>query len=232
MAKKIAVAFQTCDRFHYTKTTVESFIRLNDLRHFDIYYGDDASTDMQVHKFMKRKGVKTAIVNKERRGCGWTCATMLRRVAELSNADYLLYVQNDCETKRPIPVDMVHKVFNSYPHIGIFRLFGVWKDGDVAKRKAVTEHKGDPKKRKMSWIPLEIKGVEEELEFGKAHWMFLPSIIKTELALKWLKSARTERQMYVSQWNSDPDVLTVRSKGKNFLSHLGPKEDRTPGFVS
>ncbi len=233
MLNKIAVAFQTCDRFHYTKTTVESFIKINGTNNFDLYYGDDASTDLQVHKFMKRAGVKTAVVNKKRMGCARTCSSMLNRVAEMSGADYLLYIQNDCKSERPIPVDLVHQVFNSSKDIGIFRLFGVWKDGEVRRRKAGRRHKGDRNRNgRVIWKPYAVGKSSEKLEISDLHWMFLPSIIRTELALRWLKKARSEKEMCLEQWKYNPGILSVRPAGKNFLSHMGPKEDRTPGFKS
>lgn len=226
---KVAVAFQTCERYDYTEETVQSFIRLNGQRDYELYYGDDASTDPEIHALMKRNGVAPAIVNRERKGCGTTCRLMLKEVARLSGADYLMLVQNDCRSEVRLPIELVQRVFEMND-VGIFRLFGHWKDGPVQKRKTWDCHLGKEGKPKVRWSPFKIW--KTSLEVGCIHWMYLPSIIKTEFALSWQTNAFTEREMYQRQIKLNPEVLTVRPRKRNFLSHMGPREARTPGFIS
>jgi hypothetical protein len=105
---KIALGVLTCDRYDYTVRTVESFLEFNQPEDFLLFHADDASTDERIVPYMQANGFKTIIQNTTRVGCSPITDAVVQEVAKLTDPGTLfLYLQNDLESVRPLPIDQV-----------------------------------------------------------------------------------------------------------------------------
>lgn len=99
------VALLTCDRYEYTRQTVESLLAHNDVSGWSLYYADDASTDPRIRPYVESQGFVPLVLHKERKGCSPTTEKLVQAIAERHSPDeVLLYLQNDFESVRPLPL--------------------------------------------------------------------------------------------------------------------------------
>ena len=220
----IAVAIQTCDRYEYTRQTVESFIKQNALRNYRLYYGDDASTDNRIHDLMRQYRIPCIYRNRTRQGNARTRDKLLHAVAKQSEShDYILPLENDIETVRKIPIKLIDKIFEN-KQIGIFRLFGKYKAPawGCSSRCAITG-------KIVKWAPIDILG--EELACSTIHWTYMPTILPVKLALQLIKGAKREGDSMKAMKKLPFMPRTIRPRGgleNNFIVHIG--NDRTKDY--
>jgi len=97
------VALLTCDRYEYTIQTVESYLKHHEPGR--MYYADDASSDPRVRPYVESKGFEPLVLHDKRAGCSPTTEQLIRAVGErVDSGSALLYLQNDFETVRPLPL--------------------------------------------------------------------------------------------------------------------------------
>lgn len=102
---KLAVALLTCDRFDYTVQTVESLLKHNDVSDWNLFYADDASTDSRMRRYVEAHGFEPLVLHEERKGCSPTTEELIGEVGKRVSAKTpLLYLQNDFESVRPLPL--------------------------------------------------------------------------------------------------------------------------------
>lgn len=230
---KIVVLFHTCDRYEYTKRTVKSFFEHNSHDYYDPWYCDDGSEPpirQSIQKLMAAHGVRPIVQNPSRSGIGKTMHAAIHALDAKLNPRLLLYIQNDCETMRPIPYDLVQRVF-ALKYVGIFRMFGQYK-GENRKWRAGKIHYGSPLREKVKWRPVGFSN----LEVGRIHWCHMPTITLMECLRVWVvppipgdfnRRNSPERMAYRMQDGNHPKIKTVRPMHENFISHFGA--DKTPG---
>jgi hypothetical protein len=168
----IAVALLTCDRYDYTRQTVESFARHNDLSRFTMLHVDDASTDPRIVPLVQSYGFKTVLRHETRRGWLVSRTRLLRRAAK--RAEWILNLENDIETVRPFPWALFKFAAKDYS-ISCLRLYGRWKDRE-RRDACLTRHKatGEP----VKWRPY--KGAPEASQIAAIHWSAQPSVTRAD----------------------------------------------------
>ncbi len=222
---RLSVPILTCDRFELTKITVESFIKHNGREH-DMYYGDDASVDVRVHEFMESLGIPSLVRNKTRRGCSPTTAELFHRIVERTDNAFLLHLQNDFETVRPIPWDIVEKIFED-DQVGWVRLYGTHEA--PGGRPCGNTHGGRrrPNQAQVKWSPLVIDG--EPLERGDIHWCYHPTITRQAFATELTKGVTKAHTTMIN--SARIGKLTVRFMD-NITHHLARHgKGSTPGGI-
>jgi len=221
---RIAVAILTCDRIELTKKTVKSFLKHNSQDDFDIYYGDDASTDQSIHEFMKRQGIQRLMCHLTRAGCSPSSDELIHLVCRASQATHMLYLQNDFESVRPIPLDVVQQIFDNNPNIGWIRLYGLNKNDTIPGGNTTDpRNKFKPGKPIVKWDKFIIGN--EKIEIGDAQWSYHPAIHRTKVLRQIIKGAIRERDVGLAAMKSG--LLTARFM-KNITNHIGIRKT-TPG---
>jgi hypothetical protein len=197
----IAVALLTCDRFDYTRRTVESFARFNDLKRFKLLHADDASTDPRIVPLVQAHGFKTVLRHETRRGWLVTRTRLLRRAAK--QAAWILNLENDIETAREFPWSLFAYAAKDYS-VSCVRLYGRWKDRE-RRDACLTRHKatGHP----VQWRPF--RGAPESSQIAHIHWSAQPSVTRVDDLLSHHRIG-----------GPPMGGLTVRPK-KNVTFHIG-----------
>jgi hypothetical protein len=221
---KIAVVFLTCDRLDLTKKTVKSFLNKNDRSNFDLFYGDDQSTDDRIHSFMNRNSIKCIMTHGKRRGCSQSSDELLYRASNESNADYILYMQNDFESVRTIPLKVIAEIMDDHQNVGWIRLYGLNKNATVPGGNPTDPtNKFKPNKPMVEWTPSTIFG--ENIEIGDAQWSYHPAIHRWDILLHIIKGATRERDVGIAAVHTG--LLTARFMD-NITNHIGIRKT-TPG---
>ena len=168
----IAVALLTCDRVDYTRRTLESFARHNDMSRFVLLHADDGSTDSRNIHLAQSYGFRTVVKHETRRGWLVTRMRLLRRAAKV--APWILNLENDIETAREFPWALF-KYAAKDPGITCLRLYGRWKDRERLDA-CLTRHKstGAP----VHWRPF--RGAPEASQIGLIHWSAQPSVTRSD----------------------------------------------------
>lgn len=220
----IAVAILTCDRLDLTKRTVKSFLKHNNGNDFEIFYGDDASKDSVIHQFMKKQGIPCLMKHKKRVGCSPSSEELINLTWIISKAPYVLYLQNDFESVRPIPLNIVQRVFDDHFRVGWIRLYGLNKNDTIPGGNLT-----DPKNKFKPGSPMvkwkKFKVANEELEIGDAQWSYHPAIHRSKVLRELTKGAARERDVGIAAVKSG--FLTARFM-KNITNHIGIRKT-TPG---
>jgi len=202
------VLLQTCDRSQYTRRTVDAFLRWNGPADFHLAVADDASGDTAGLQYATAHGFRPALLNQERAGVTVTLGRAVRRLFSEHGDDLILYLQNDCEFVRTLPLAPVRAAMRTHDCV---RLFGRFKGyGEPTKdRNGRTGH----------WRTL--PAAEEMMSTGRARWSDLPSVARLSLILRLTEGARSEREM-----RRNGGRLRVACLERNVVYHFG--EQRTP----
>jgi hypothetical protein len=202
----IALCLQTCDRADYTARTLATFAAHNDLSRFRCLHADDASTTPENAALAARYGFTTVHQTSVRTGMQKT-RTALFRAAQAARCAWVLLLENDIETVRPIPWPLFDYVAAN-PKIYCLRLSGRFKD--AAKTDAYL-NRDKWTGQSAQWAPL--KGAPESAQIGRIHWTAQPTFTRTADAIS-------------IQRGKQPGLWTARVK-KNVMNHVGV--ERTPG---
>jgi len=212
--RKIAVALLTCDRLKYTQKTVRTFLRRNNAEDFHLFYADDASTQQEIHAFVQEHDFEPVLLNKQRLGCTPTSDGMIREIRRRIGDDGLiLYLQNDFQFLRPIPLDVVERVFvELQPHT--LRLYGKYKN--------VFRRRWDRGARRVSWKAYDF-GPEVIQVATRARWSWNPSITPAGVLAELAHGALREKTLM--RRSRRRKFITARF-AENITSHFGRR--RTP----
>jgi len=125
------VAFLTCGREDLTIRTLKSFQNLNE--NWEKFYADDASNDqLGMRKIVESFGFHPLVLNDHRIGCSKTTDLLAQAVLKTVGENRLvLYLQNDFELLRPIPLGPIRSLLKS--GIGWVWL-GDWHKGEAFLR--------------------------------------------------------------------------------------------------
>lgn len=214
---RVAVCLLTCDRHDYTKVTLESFSRHNELGRFTLLHGDDASSDERISPLARSFGFRTMVRNIIRRGVVATTRDLIA-MARARGADWVLLLQNDFETVKPFPWELFHRVAAD-PGVWCLRLYGEHKNRD-GSRPAGTRHKG------RGGAPIDWQSYGDGAQVAVAHFSALPSVCKSKLAFDLLTLATTMRGAMVASGGIDLNTVRVT---ENVVWHIG--DERTPDFM-
>jgi len=174
---KIAVGIVTCDRYDCTVETVESLLKHNDVLEWKLFYADDASTDERVRPFMHSRGFIPVVLNTRRHGCTPTSDMMIREIRGRTGDDwFLLYLQNDYRSVRPIPVANIEKMFDD-PLIGSCRL---WHKRVRIRNRA----------RRAGWASMDLAG--ESVIVGKERFAWHAQLVPIPLVAALARNAPRE----------------------------------------
>jgi len=221
---QIIVVLLTCNRLDLTKRTVKSFLKYNNRNDFEIFYGDDASTDSAIHRFLKRQNILCLMKHKKQLGCSLSSDKLIHLARDTSDVPYILYLQNDFESTRPIPLNIAQQIFDIQPKVGWIRLYGLNKNDTIPGGNTTDpRNKFKPGAPVVKWEKLKI--LNEEIEIGDAQWSYHPAIHRTEVLCKLIRGAIRERDVGRAAIKSG--LLTARFM-KNITNHIGIKRT-TPG---
>jgi hypothetical protein len=219
----IDVVLLTCERPNYSAVTSATFRRLNaeaiKAGRLRLWHADDASATPGFREDVGRWGWAPLVHTSARVGV----TDMVRRIArrlEHQGAEWMLLLENDWESARPLPWPVIEAV-QARGDIYALRLYGTHK-GRGGTIPAGTRHRGrggaDP-----GWVDAVAGG--ETYQVGDIHWGNPPSVAKVA-QVAWLhKAARAERDTIARSGAIDERVARVT---ENVFYHLG--ETRTPAF--
>ncbi len=201
---KVAVALLTCDRFDYTRRTLETFAQHNDLSRFHLLHADDGSTDARLVPLVQSYGFSTVVQQRTRRGWLHTRTWLMKTAVKV--APWVLNLENDIETARPFPWDLFQFVARD-GGMSCLRLYGRFKDRE-RRDACLTHHKADKYSARVpvDWRPL--RYAPEHAQIGYIHWSAQPSVTRTDEVLE-----HHLRRAPLQGW-------TVRVK-KNVMFHIG-----------
>jgi len=207
----IAVALLTCDRYDYTRRTLETFAQHNDLSRFHLLHADDASTDPRIVPLVQSYGFTTVCHQRTRRGWLHTRTWLMKTAVKV--APWVLNLENDIETARPFPWDLFRFIAKNGSNISSLRLYGRFKDRE-RRDACLTRFKGtkyqNASSHEVQWRPL--RNAPEASQVGYIHWSAQPSVTRTEEVLEHHLA-----KSHLRGW-------TVRVK-KNVMFHIG--QERT-----
>lgn len=220
---KLAVCLITADRAEYTRITIDSFNKFNpgSPRIMKLHV-DDASSDPDILD-MAAGGAFQYVggtpLGKPRRG-GQAMRQIAVEASRAFNATHILILENDIETVRPLPWDLIDYVF-ALPDIYCLRLYGTHKERN-GQRACGKTHFGknnkDPGwKDQWQW--------NEHYQVGDIHWGAQPCITRIDEATYLHMGTASEGQ--IRKKSGKLDLLTARVMD-NVCYHIGA--DRTEGF--
>jgi len=222
---RIAVCITTLNRHDLTRITVESFLAHNHRDDFDLFYGDDNSSDDCIHDLMERHNVPCLVKAEKQLGCSVLTDRLVAEVLKASDTPAVLVLQNDMESIRPIPLDVVDQVFKD-ADVGWIRLQGVWENAITHNRPLGTNNAAVLKRHhapEVVWRRCDMLG--ETLERGDIHWAFA-SITRRELIGQMTRGAKCATD--IIRQAAPLKKLTVRFC-ENVVNHIGT--ERTPGGI-
>jgi hypothetical protein len=208
----VAVCLITCERYEYTRRTIESFVRLNDVSRLKLLHADDASEDERICRLANECGFETVSRPSKRQG---NMATIRAAVAA-ADTDWVVILENDWESVRPFPWHSLKEIV-ARPEIFCLRLCGAFRDHVGTPFSTI--HVGRDK-APVKWEPF-----GSEMEVGSVHWGNLPAATRAA-ELDWLLAGAT-REKEVSVRSGKLDLLTARVK-ENVFCDVGTL--RTPEF--
>lgn len=220
MVNNLAVVITACDRYESTKETCESFLAYNIGNDWQLFFSDDASEDARVSKLLEGSGFECLVKTETRIGCSPITEQVMTKAAQRVGEDgWILLLQNDIETSRRIPVEVID-YFDAEHDVGAIRLYGVWKDREK-KLRASERHLGKRNKPKVEWEDLRL--YSEDLQLGCIHWSYQPTITRSCLFPALVENAKKEKNCM--DHSAKLGFLTVRFVN-NVTYHM-PGE-RTP----
>ena len=212
----IAVLLQTADRSKYTVATVDAFLRHNNPGDFRLFLADDASERERGTRYARDRGFELVFQNDTRQGCTLTLRAAIKTLYErLPPETPLLYLQNDVEFVRPLPVALVLNLLREY-NVTAVRLYGDWKGYRHRGRARASDRQG-----KIDWYRKTIDG--EEIGFARTKWSHLPHVARLRDVMRFTATARNERDVWR---NARAAGCIVARFENNVIYHVGHR--RTP----
>lgn len=227
---RLTVALLTCDRLELTRRTVDSLLAQNDTSNWNLIYGDDNSTDPRVIEYVESRGFRPIYQNRgDRIGCTPMTFQMYDRLLGKLDADApVLYLQDDMESRRPVPLDVV-SVIRQDAKIGWLRLA-------LSARRKGRELKGLPRRQIGA----------EQVAVGYLTFSHQPHISSVELERSVLEGAWTEARVNRHLEHTEllvaalcTPVFVHRGKRKSVKGsrhgkpkHLRPEYIRRDGILS
>lgn len=207
----IALCLLTCDRYAYTRRTLETWAAMNDASRFTLLHGDDASSDGRVPDLARAYGFKTVVAQTRRRGWLVTRTALFEQAAK-RKAAWVLFLENDIEWARPFPWALFDYL-RKRSSVSCLRLYGAFKDR--ARRDPCLPFHKQSREQPVKWKP--IKFAPERAEVGRIHWSAQPSV------------TRTQDLLDLHHYGMESPDLTARVV-ENVTYHIGA--ERTDACVS
>lgn len=222
---RLAVVLQTSNRSEYTEKTASSFRKyVPDCQKLPfkthLLWAGDGEKDQENQRICKNYGFHT-LYNGETEAVGpFKSRERIIRMLDIVNPHLILIIENDFEWVRELPWDDINTMFHE-PHIGCFRLYGVYKEKDKQRPCGTKMTFPSGKQRRIRWHT--VPDVKEKLQIAKAHWGGPPSIMSYAL----LKT--------IHQWSNDDEEAMKISATIPFLTtrvldnccyHIGEETSR------
>lgn len=229
---KLAICLQSCGRHEETVQTLESFHRYNGSRpqaSFPIVrlHAEDGRIDERNEDVARKHGFLTVSPGPRMGNTG--TRRHLIKCARRHNATHMLLLENDWESDREVPWDLIEFVFKHRDH-NIYHLrlwhhfkhrskFDAWdKVTPLVARGHAGRNRADP-----GWKPL--TGGPEPVDIGDHHWGAPPSVTRLQ-ELLWLHEGTGNEADSIRK----SGLITARTTQvkTNVFWHIG--EERTPDF--
>jgi hypothetical protein len=230
---KVALCLQSCERHAETVKTLESFHRFNGFQlqaPFPVFriHAEDGKLDERNEEAARKYGFVT-VSSAARRGNTGTRKHLIK-CAEKRGATHVLFLENDWESDREVPWDLIQFVF-THPDHDIYHLrlwhhfkhrstFDAWdKKTPLVARGHAGRDRADP-----GWKPL--AGGPEPVDVGDHHWGAPPSVTRIQ-ELLWLHADAGNEADSIRR----SGLITARTAQvkTNVFWHIG--DERTPGFM-
>lgn len=212
---KLAVGLLTADRHDLTHRTVVSFINHVYRGRLTLLHADDGSETSDNIDIARAAGFRTVYMSCERRGQVPAIDALVRH-ALASGATHFMYLENDWEFVRPVPLAGIAYLAGNFTSV---RFYGAWKRSTEPKQKTGEHIIGT--KTKIDWLPLTwAPGWEGTMA---AHWGGPPSVTKIQPLAEALKTAKK-----IGDLNYSLARIPSARPIENFVEHIGL--ERTPGF--
>lgn len=218
---KIAITLLTCGRVDYTRRTLATLCLHNPgLRdEFVLLHGDDRASlaDAEANTAAARAaGFETVLAPSLRYGVA-RMTELLFLEAQRRGADAVLNLQNDWESRRPLPRAEIEQLLAGDAYA--VRLYGAMKGPGSPSG---IHHGGRTPRQVAEWTPhATLPGVE----LADIHWGHPPAVTRIEQAIALTRAAPSEAAS--RRRSGEITQLTARFTD-NVMSHIG--EHRTTGF--
>jgi hypothetical protein len=221
----LVVAFLQCDRPEYTRRTLDSFTRHAAGIAWEGWYADDASTDQaSMISLVESYGLKPAVVHDRRGGCTPTTFQLVKALTYRYEPETLvLYLQNDFEFLRLIPLREIRELLEERPDVGWVRLAGAHNSGP--DRPAINEAWCDRIPPAQWW---DYSVGEEVFDVGRSYFCYNPPpVVHLGLLYYILQESKSEKE--TAYHALELGKLAARFKN-NVAIHVGL--EKTYGFKS
>jgi len=220
---KVAIALLTCGRADYTRQTLESLAKFNDLERFTLIHGDDYSKDgrQENEELADAYGFETRLPADVKKRGNAAMTHLLFKEAEKAGADLVLYLQNDWESQEPIDMEVVQRFYDD-DRLYCMRLFGKYK-AQGEHQKCLRRHVG----KDSLWPAWEPWSGAYGWEMGDIHWGHPPSITRMKEAMFLTEGVNGGSES--SRKSGQLSRLTIRPIDGNIMSHIG--KEKTVGFM-
>jgi len=226
---KVILALQSCGRLDLTTQTLNTFVRHNPYvpDWVTMIHAEDGRVDKRNEHLATLHGFEC--VSKDKRLGNTMCRKHLLRQAEKRGASHVILLENDWETIRPWPWELI-KWMTEQDHIYHMRFWHEWKIPrkynawvEAGRKGYVSRHRGrdnsDPGWKLFTGAP-------EPVEIGDIHWSAPPAITRLNEALWLHKGVRAESG---SIQRSGEIQFKVARVMENVIWHIGEAR-RTEDF--
>jgi hypothetical protein len=226
---KVVIALQSCGRFDLTTQTLTTFAQHNPQLPdwVTMIHAEDGRVDKRNEKLATEHGF--ACVSSDRRLGNTLCRKHLIRKAAKLNASHIILLENDWETIRPWPWELI-KWMTEQQHIYHMRFWHEWKIPrkynawvEAGRQGYVSRHRGRDNAN-PGWQLF--TGAPESIEIGDIHWSAPPAVTRINEALWLHKGVRAESGSIKLSGQIEHKVARVM---ENVIWHIGEAK-RTPEF--
>jgi hypothetical protein len=222
----IHVAVTAWKRPDCLRHTLESFWRFNRAGlegrqwrapGYRLWFGLDGGVDVSVTgellALFGAHGFAPLVTEDANVGVARITADLIAAIARLADpADWVLLLQDDWESVRPVPLGVIRELMDR-PEVANIRLYGRYRERDEAGRptRPVGQgHEGLPGKPPIHWHRETI--LSEEVLTGRAYWAHPPSLTRIGVAVHLTNGATDEKESfrrsgeadYVTAWLTEP----------------------------
>lgn len=225
----VIIALQSCGRLDLTTQTLETFAYHNPTLPpwVSKIHAEDGVVDKRNILLSTQHGFDN-VTHKRRLG-NTLCRKHLIRTAHARGASHIILLENDWETIRPWPWELI-KWMTEQPDIYHMRFWHEWKIPrkynawvEAGRQGYVSRHRGrdnaDPGWKLFTGAP-------EPVEIGDIHWSAPPAVTRIDEALWLHKTVRAESGSIKRSGEIQHKVARVM---ENVIWHIGEAR-RTPEF--
>lgn len=226
---KVVIALQSCGRYDLTSQTLSSLYKFspNMPDWVQLIHAEDGRKDRRNENLAAGYGFET--VSPDRQLGNTLCRKHLIRQAAKRGASHIILLENDWETIRPWPWELIQWM-TEQPEIYHMRFWHEWKIPrkynawvEAGRQGYVSRHRGRDNAN-PGWQLF--TGAPESIEIGDIHWSAPPAVTRIHEALWLHKGVRAESGSIQKSGEITHKVARVM---ENVVWHIGEAR-RTPEF--